>query len=365
MAGVVWILGAGFSRPLGGPLLPQLLSKASRARTLASFRDGYEQLRTPAFGMIRKMLELYGWENTEPAARAWRDAEEFLELLDFAAESQPGSSVRRVVAHYCGSGKEFEDSQYLALSLVAKRLVAAECCFFAPHEAQFEKWAPYRQWARQLKSSDTVVTFNYDTVVEAVASEVERPIDLGLPAEDRAGGATCVLKLHGSVGWQRRSDGGVVRAPDPTFAVACPPEELCIASPGPSKGRFASTMKHLWDKALQAIKYAEAVVFVGYRFPPSDAIARERVLRALAETGTTNNALIAVHTVLGPNRDPDSVRLEQMLHHALRDGGRDDKQTLVPGAPRPGRFYEITAWPLWAEDFLGLVRRDALPPSWE
>jgi hypothetical protein len=43
------------------------------------------------------------------------------------------------------------------------------------------------------------------------------------------------------------------------------------------KTRCAGEFKGIWDAAMVALKAAEQVVFVGYRFPPSDSESRSRL----------------------------------------------------------------------------------------
>jgi hypothetical protein len=113
-------------------------------------------------------------------------------------------------------------------------------------------------------------------------------------------------------------------------------------------------VSYLWQLARSAIEKANAVVFVGFRFPPSDAIARERLLAAISK----NKSRLRVHTVLGPDRDSATGRLEALLTHALRRGGRMTyaESTMVT----IDRLLSITVHPLYAEDFLGLVGRNEI-----
>jgi hypothetical protein len=58
---------------------------------------------------------------------------------------------------------------------------------------------------------------------------------------------------------------------------------------------------------MLAIKSADAIVFVGYRFPETDNLAKSILLGALKK-----NANAYVHVVLGSN-DPDTARVQSML----------------------------------------------------
>jgi hypothetical protein len=181
--------------------------------------------------------------------------------------------------------------------------------------------------------------------------------------DDDDPGSARVLKLHGSASWRR--DGEFVRATeDPLFALSCPDSELAIASPGPAKQELTKMIDNIWSKAMQAINTAECVVFMGYRFPPSDSRAKKKLLEAL----TANRAMyLPVHIVLGPDaRDSNVLRLKEMLRFALRDRAEYTKT----GDDRPptkgsDKWFQLAVHPLWAEDFLTLAHRGILTePYW-
>src|SRR5260370_39802665 len=108
---VVWILGAGFSRPLGGPLLRDFF----RPETLAKLRAYYEADRYPllygAECRVAHALYNYGiaFRNGKvPADRAidpnvrnfegehiWEDAEEFIAFLETAAIKPESGEANR------------------------------------------------------------------------------------------------------------------------------------------------------------------------------------------------------------------------------------------------------------------------------
>src|SRR5689334_21785333 len=101
MAGIAWVLGAGFSRALGGPSLLQLLSSASRARLAARYSSCQPAPEHPS-AYLDSMLNAVGWERIEPGKRAWPDAEAFLEVLDLAAEPRIESRHRHTLGIYTG-----------------------------------------------------------------------------------------------------------------------------------------------------------------------------------------------------------------------------------------------------------------------
>lgn len=53
-------------------------------------------------------------------------------------------------------------------------------------------------------------------------------------------------------------------------------------------------LKDVWDRAMGAIRNADSIVFVGYRFPETDNVAKQELADALR-----NNPKARVHVVLG------------------------------------------------------------------
>lgn len=107
----------------------------------------------------------------------------------------------------------------------------------------------------------------------------------------------------------------------------------------------------LWKEAAKAVIDADAIAFIGYRFPPTDALSREKLMGWI-RTNVQNRARrglgarLRVHTVLGDNVNSSHSRRLVGLLEAV--GGQDGA-----GQPR----IEVRSWPMFAEDFLGLVQR--------
>lgn len=190
----VWILGAGFSRSLGGPLMNYLLSLDAKRRIATSYSDEFVQ------GELERVFWLYhaGTNFAEgtlahdvkfAGVKLWHDAEKFLEMLDAAAR---GESVERtliqdllklltqqsLLTERCSFSSDPAELDSLFAS--AKRVVAASCRTFLKglDEAKArakERWRPYQQWLGALGSNDSLVTFNYDLVLETLEPMIPTP----------------------------------------------------------------------------------------------------------------------------------------------------------------------------------------------
>jgi hypothetical protein len=369
----VWILGAGFSKPLGGPLLADLLSPATTARVRTLYRtnkylgtettetEGKEE-RDEGVPAVRTLFALHG-PTGEPANRLWDDAEVFLDQLDAAALAG-GEASEWLTDLIFDAGNSRPTLNVLRTA--ARRLVAAACCvFLTSTKTDEERWQPYVSWAQEIGPSDTIVTFNYDRVLEMLDGQF-RIADPGDP-EGGPRDLPKVFKLHGSVDWRRfREPKEAPYVYFPTrrkeWALTCPGDEIGIATPGPTKKLHAEELGALWTSALRRLELAEVVVFLGYRFPQTDAEAREKLLRALRENTRPH---LRLHIVLGPDKGHASVvRLQELLEHALEMAGRSKIPTHPTSLGHGTKTFCVITHALYAEDFFTVWDRNLLwPPN--
>jgi hypothetical protein len=390
---IAWILGAGFSRSLGGPLLDDLLTEGMRMRIAATYGDS-NKIRDPgeehsrldemnatearAKEVVRTLYLNHGPRPAIPTgSQLWQDAEAFIDYIDAATHPQgqraDRAHLRALLSEFVSQG-ELPDKGLRTLHDAARRLVAEACCeFMSRANLVEERWQPYKRWAGLLVPEDCVVTFNYDRVLERLAV-----LDVFLPSTPPSGKRAVLYKLHGSVDWKRRrqNDGSYAyeigidpydgKTHDPEFALHCIADDIGIATPGPSKRVATGHLKAVWDQALSRLQEAHRIVFLGYRFPPTDAEARERLLEAV----TTNTIRgLSVHVVLGPLLSaPDVARLSGLLDFALRRGGRmqvDEYETArktIGAKITTNRTFDVRVHPLFAQDFLSVFSPDKLAP---
>lgn len=416
---VVWILGAGFSKPLGGPLLADLFAPNSVQTMRDRFKknlyrspnveDTPERLALVAavwlynYGICFKNGPVPGFDlDSRPRGeRLWDDAEEFLDVLDLAADSLkekqfPGdddfkeNSLARHLRTFLGNRsvrganppdwwEETNKNPTMLLGRVnreARRLMAAQCsAFMLNADEATERWSPFVQWARSLDKKHTVVTFNYDCATEKAAGDkVQVVTDEAVAAP---GEKPRLFKVHGSTDWIRVQNTPSCQITRQYGQWACLDHTLeahiCIGTPGINKREVADYLKPIWEGALKAIREAEAVIFVGYRFPPSDSDAREKILGAIQGN---NSPHLLLHTVLGPEiNDPSTSRLRGLLSSRMADRSRlsrcdpdDGEQTFADDHKRQGmtppggkvgrgRRYGIVSHPLYSQDFVSAPGR--------
>jgi hypothetical protein len=339
----VWILGAGFSKGLGGPLIQDLL-----AHRELSVLESY--FPTQSYGdAANDLFKARLFFNHGVERRYWDHAEQFLDVVESAAAEkgsdpsharallqsmlkdtvryppkqtiEQGAGLNRYSVERPGPAHEFASIDDLAAA--CRRALAVDCSLFL-RSAQLdsERWSPYRHWARSLNGRDTVVTFNYDHVPELLALDggklqVVDPRNAVDDIEDaRDSKVAPVIKVHGSVTW-RRCSAGVELMNGRDTGIGDPRTDVVIGVPGPAKRKlYRETLKPLRHAAIAALRTAKKVIFLGYRFPPTDADARLDILKALVANEA--RTAVRIETVLGPRTNSDdSVRLRQLLHVAL------------------------------------------------
>jgi hypothetical protein len=356
----VWVLGAGFSRSLGGPLLPDLFRQENRADLAAR----YPTLKCGdlADACWRAQI-LFNWGRM--VERQWLDAEQFIDFVDCATERSPQaallSRMTREAFLLDSSGNRIQsgaDLQFPDLCSIKSgviRALAAECSWFASGPILgTERWSPYRSWLASLDGHlHTVVSFNYDQVIERIADESGASVLLPHEADQR-GARPRVLKLHGSVTWRREGTG--VSREDPQVTLGLEGIHFAIGTPGQTKREMKDALfEPLWRQAEFAIKHAEAIIFLGYRFPETDGDARRRILTAIRSNDRQH---LRVHVVLGPDiNSPDAIRMRRLLEICTRGRAR-------LAGPRGHEIFpshssiEINPEPLLAQDFLALYAED-------
>lgn len=224
--------------------------------------------------------------------------EDYFTQLEFLASTAAGLK----------SGK---DGTKLHLDLVAKRdrLMAALSAVLemSTNRAITGKAARgceyHRAVAKSLKAGDTVISFNYDCVMDdALRREGARKwsarFGYGFPKPGRVEGAglwdpvadpaasasetISLLKLHGSLNWQLPVSGvGTIKLKQRLHSQRGTPR-FSIVPPEWNKGlRESAVFETLWKNAFRAIERAERIAIVGFSFTPTDLHAESLFRLAL------------------------------------------------------------------------------------
>jgi hypothetical protein len=347
----VWILGAGFSQPLGGPLLADLFKQSPMGSLEALYpSQAYPGLAETTFGT--QILYNYGYREHH-----WANAEAFTAAVDLA--SRPGNERLKnsldaaCHAAYFHDGlrgrniyfRERPPHVFTSLDRVVRRALALECSKFLLW-AHRELLEPYRHWVESMApGQDTVLTFNYDRVLETVAGD---RLHIVLPAEAPAENRIPVFKLHGSVDWVL-GEAVTVERIEPIEALNTD-RKLAMGVPGEAKMTSnENEFSPLWKRAMEALQDAHEICVVGYSFPPSDAYSAHRILKGIREN---TRSKIRIDIVLGGPGvgDGPGLRASRLLQSAR--GTRfvnDQPQAESNGYPK---HFHVVHQPFFAQDFL-------------
>lgn len=195
-------------------------------------------------------------------------------------------------------------------------------------DGSFQRTQPWfhrliRLWHRRRP---TVVTFNYDTLIEQAVLQLDIPGSTGfideaitdylppLAVGSRYGSPSepptfALLKLHGSLDWfwlpTDASGDSILRAPmnqepSSTTKAMLAGKERFVVPPLSAKSRLYSLgiVRELWRRAADALSHASRIIFIGYSLPLTD----------LSLTALLVHAVGAQPDVWVVDRDPAPVK---------------------------------------------------------
>ena len=141
--------------------------------------------------------------------------------------------------------------------------------------------------AEVIKKLKTIVTFNYDLLVEKNLKEHKVPFrDLLATNQEPYGEHLNLLKLHGSLNWQQFGSTGLDTFDDvvdqyysnESYAqpAIVPPTFSKAELNDPDKyDPIRIELKRIWQSAEEYLKNARVWIFIGYSFPDTDQCALE------------------------------------------------------------------------------------------
>jgi len=282
MQNIVYILGAGFSKPLGLPLMGEFWAKSK------------EMIRsdTQKYGELKEIVEMmnntgrtanyFSYEpfNIEEALsilelREGRDNAAMLELIKkyiiavikYCTPPIPSFNPRPLPANWTGVifGENSMYGQYghFVANLFNLELITERIDDYGSRKDIVK----FRQ-KEQTDFNYSIISLNYDMVLENVCNYVNanfKPLgtnlhfDDGRTIETPALGRPCLAKIHGSV-----EDGQVI---PPTY----------------NKGLFQPELPHSWKFAYTLLMKANQIRIVGYSLPQTDAYIKYLLKAAISD----------------------------------------------------------------------------------
>ncbi|MCU1503660.1 MAG: hypothetical protein JWM12_3014 [Ilumatobacteraceae bacterium] len=294
-----FLLGAGFSMAVGGPSFPSTNGLGEAAiKMQQSVHDALVD------GSHSHSCDGLSCDNPQLVNGRW-PAPTFEQWLSLLADQQPWLFPQENDRNHAMFG-DLTSALSLQLALAM--------------DQSMDRGGP-PGWFRSLVEcwldrETEIVTFNYDTFVEAAIEEVlTRGSSLGLRTPVRYGGLVAdslpvgLAKLHGSLNWfwdatSQSAESIEARqiartwldpgTPHASQGRRIPGKETFIIPPTSAKSAYYdnSVVRALWRQAYESLRSAARVVAIGYSFPPEDTVAIGMLRRAL---GVRSAELILVN----------------------------------------------------------------------
>jgi hypothetical protein len=318
----VYILGAGFSYNAGLPLMSNFLT------VMRESMDWLEQSQRPEITAIDEVFE-FRLRASGAAYRTKVDVENIEELFSLASASE-NELVARAIPSAIAATLEYAEQRtsYIPLSwqdppnftqttTTTKRvpiydvyagLISGRFCRSAIGEMR-----------------NTVITFNYDTLLENSLAALQIPFDYYIPnahlhdsaraiLQDQT--ALPVLKLHGSVNW------GIQITQDSPSTIYGTYRDLRdvgdkpLLVPPTWRKSFGGVLIKVWEEALKALKEATRIVIVGFSIPPTDTH-----FKYLLSAGLRDNISLRNIIFVNPSENPERANLFSIFREELESQG--------------------------------------------
>jgi hypothetical protein len=334
----VYILGAGFSKDSGMPLMHEFLNRMRDAR------DGIGSERQDERRAIERVFA-FRHDAAGAACRTCLDVENIEELFSLAAASQGqpeiAESITRAIAatlDFCR--REERGAEYWMQIDVAEDDGPTNAKFPVPRAWPELERAPRGKSCHRPVAEifagiisgkfvetnpaqrNTVITFNYDLVLEEALRVIEAPFNYGgtleLDPNDSAystdAAATSILKVHGSINWTRGSGGDNRARARPSYESVWRDQAVPILTPPTWRKEFSDVFARVWDAAVSSMRTATNIIVVGFSMPPTDTH-----FKYLLAAGLQNN--ISLRRIWFVNPTLPSERLHQVLRPELFANG--------------------------------------------
>ena len=312
----VYVLGAGFSRLRGLPLMSDFMVKMRDAleyhaergnkresiaiKEVLSFRLKSSSAAYRVQIDLENIEELFGLASASPS-----NIEEYIKLaiaatLDYAAKKTNVPKVRLRASYSCLATKP--NWQWDRSNLQDGILSAPAYEYIV--RALLGAW-----WDDQTPGENTFITFNYDTILEETLKALEFDYRLGIDGKDnekeKEKGIQCpnVFKLHGSVDWVipkgARTQVEVKQDYRSIVNEGLTPHILPPTWRKDSRG----SLNTIWNKSLQALSDATRVIVIGFSIPPTD-----QHFKYLLATGLQDNFSLREIVVINPSEGIELVQ---------------------------------------------------------
>jgi hypothetical protein len=319
----VYVIGAGFSRARGLPLISDFMF---------ALRDAHEWLqneeRINEASAVQKVLE-FRQKSTASSYRVQIDLENIEELFSLAsaAEKALTDQIRVAIAATLEYRLAQRQSPKTKLQ-VENGAPSLPACLTRNvlHPGASANGVLYEASTydvivagllglldqRRSRAANTFVTFNYDTLIEEALTSLQHPFSYGFPARTTdqdpsvselalaAEARTSVLKLHGSTNWAYPRQRGNRLTAFGSYDHIRMEQYIPELIPPTWHKSVDGPLSHVWERALGEISRATRLVVIGFSMPATDLH-----FKYLIAAGLRDN--ISLREILFVNPDKDTV----------------------------------------------------------
>jgi hypothetical protein len=324
----VYVLGAGFSAEGGVPLVKDFLS-----RMADSVEWLYQHGREAEAEAIRRVFE-FRLRASAAAYRTHIDVDNIEELFSLASASE---------------GETLSDDVTIAIAATidATRETAPACECTVEYKSWSDNgtsWAKKEQkrnlydlYASIMGTSNldprqernTIITFNYDTLLEQGLCEAHIPFHYGLPEQltdydkrshnclvNESPGSLPVLKLHGSVNWSKPTSRAAHMTVYGSYADQRSTSKGPLLVPPTWRKVFADQLSTVWENAVNALEKATRITVIGFSMRPTDAH-----FKYLLAAGLQNNISLRKFVFVNPGLadQEEETMLRRNLFSVIRE----------------------------------------------
>ncbi len=281
--------------------------------------------RAVARRVLKSVWELYGRTNNIGLEEYYREVETRARIGSFAkSQNQPRDWDRR--------RKDLEE--------VIRRVYIHTTVDMTPKPPRALKSPVHQQLLTRLRAGSTIITFNYDLVIEESfeTGQVWNPktgfaipvtgISHDWPRQwldsrevDSPGKSDVhLLKLHGSLGWVQYANRQVRLKNRPYVVRRGASEDISVCPPGWNKPIDRNPYKALWREARLKLESCKSLMIIGYSLPETDLLARALFSEVVRMRSARKRYLS--HLVLVDPSDAVKERFTSLFTPALGAYGR-------------------------------------------
>lgn len=288
----VYILGAGFSYDAGLPVVKDFLNQ---------MRDSldwlYKEKREEEAQAVERIIQ-FRLQAAGAAYRAHINIENIEELFSLASAWNGNNLTEHMttaIAATLNYAKLNSPTPFFRALIDTAKIQAPEIWQKTPPEyagsrsgSQFHYMVPaYHLYAGLLSGKlcqptsdmeNTIITFNYDTVLEDALSDIDIPFDYKLLSSEEGENSQSeidsrkssalplkVFKLHGSVNWGTPRDNNTEQITIyKNYAELREKGAKVVLVPPTWRKVFGGALTNIWNVALEALSRATRIILIGF-----------------------------------------------------------------------------------------------------